>query len=234
VATPNDSEPPIAETWAAGKPHELAFWRMVATGAPPCPPEYHAEILGRCDPAAEVNPAFIADIVTAPLAEAVLVDIAAGPVSALGWNHRGQRLNVIPIDALAADYATIMAEAGLQVPVPTRPGHAEALTEHFAPASVDFAHMRNALDHCYDPLKVIRGAMVVLKPGASFRISTVRNEAVRENYEGFHQWNIDAPAGRLVIWRPGVEIDVAAAVPEAEISIEGDESWLYLRLRRQG
>jgi SAM-dependent methyltransferase len=234
LTTSPDSDPAIAETWVAGKPHELEFWRMVASGAPPCPPEYHAEILGRCDPAAEVNPAFIADIVTAPLAEAVLLDIAAGPVSSLGWNYRGQRLNVIPIDALATDYATIMAEAGLRVPVPTRPGHAEALTGLFAPASVDFAHMRNALDHCYDPLQVIRGAMAVLKPGATFRISTIRNEAVRESYQGFHQWNIDAPDGRLIIWRPGGEIDVAAAVPEAEIGIDDGDPWLYLRLRRRG
>ena len=120
------------------------------------------------------------------------------------------------------------------MPVPTRTGHAEKLAELFPPASVDLAHMRNALDHCYDPLQVIRGAMAVLKPGATFWISTIRNEAVNEGYQGFHQWNIDTPGGRMVIWRPGSEIDVATAVPEAEVMIDSDADWLSFRLRRRG
>ncbi|MDB5373809.1 MAG: hypothetical protein JWP04_2451 [Belnapia sp.] len=226
------SDAAIAETWSQGKGYELEFWRMVATNTPPCPPDYHAEIVARCNPEAEIHPAFIARIVTAPLDEAVLLDIAAGPVSSVGWKFEGRRLNVVPIDALAEDYAAILAEAGLRAPVPTRPGHAEDLASIFPPASIDFAHMRNALDHCYDPMKVIRGALTVLKPGATFRIDTIVNEAVIEGYQGFHQWNIERRGDRLVIWRPGIEHDVAAELPHAEVTLDGGEHWLFIHIRR--
>ena len=234
MANTSGSEAAVAETWSKGKAQELEFWRMVATNTPPCPPDYHAEMLARCNPAAEIHPSFIASIVTAPLDQAILVDVAAGPVSSLGWCHNGQRLNVVPIDALAAEYGAILAEAGLTPPIPTRVGHAEDLASLFPPASVDFAHMRNALDHCYDPMKVLRGAMTILKPGASFRVHTIVNEAVIEGYMGFHQWNIERRGERLMIWRPGTEIDVGAALPEAELTLHGGEHWLFIELVRKG
>jgi SAM-dependent methyltransferase len=174
----------------------------------------------------------MAGITTAPPDQALILDLAAGPVSCFGWRHRGAPLNLVPLDALAEDYAALIAEAGLTVPIPTRPGHAEALAELFAPGTVDLVHMRNGLDHCYDPARVIEGALQVLKPGGWLRVSGYLREGEKARYEGLHQWNLDLQDDRAIIWRPGQVIDPARQWPGAEVEAEAAKGWISLRMRR--
>ena len=71
----------------------------------------------------------------------------------------------------------------------------EQLSASYAPDSADFIHIRNALDHCTDPMTGILQALTVAKTGGIVYLNHHRDEAVREAYRGFHQYNITEEAG---------------------------------------
>lgn len=137
-----------------------------------------------------------------------MVDLAAGPVSCVGWNLDGHTINVTPVDALADDYDRILEGAGITPAVRTISGEAERIDEMFEAASVDLVYIRNALDHCYDVPKVIGSALQVLKPGGHFVVHSYRDEAERERYIGLHQWNLTTENGHFILHRPGTRVDV--------------------------
>jgi SAM-dependent methyltransferase len=223
----------VAQAWAAGIAPEVAFWREILLGGPAVPAEYRAELVQRCSPDFAMAPVVAASIVTAPIAQAVCVDLAAGPVSSLGWHSGGERPRVEAFDALADHYAPLIAEAGLGPPVATRQGEAEDLDRWFAPESVDLVHIRNGLDHCYDPARVIEAAVRVLKPGASLIIIGRLNEAEYNSYDGMHQWNVEFRGDRPVIWRHDTLIDILDRWPNLSASRHG-EAWFWLRLQKAG
>lgn len=55
----------------------------------------------------------------------------------------------------------------------------------------DIVHISNALDHSQDPLKALEKLMQAVKPGGYLIVQGFINEAIHENWQGFHQWNID-------------------------------------------
>jgi len=69
--------------------------------------------------------------------------------------------------------------------------------------------MQNALDHTFDPWRALRQMIEVSKPGGFVLLRHARNEAVRENYLGLHQWNLDAsPDGDFIIWNKHSSVNV--------------------------
>ena len=87
----------------------------------------------------------------------------------------------------------------------------EARVEYVDPLA-PFIHIRNALDHCSDPMEGILQSIKSLKVGGVLYLNHFRNEAVREAYRGFHQFNIDERDGKLTIWNPRESIDVEGKV----------------------
>lgn len=223
----------IRETWESGKPSEVAFWRKVAEGREGIFKEWREGLIAQADPETPIQVG-LAPFVPEPVAWARIVDLAAGPVSCVGWKLRGIRLNVTPIDVLAEAYDTILAEAGIVPPVRTVPGEAEAIDELFAPGSIDLVYIRNALDHCHDVPRVIDAALTVLRPGGHFVIHSIRNEAENEKYAGLHQWNITTEAGHFVVHRPGVRIDVTERLGgRAAVAILKDSpAWVEIAIEK--
>ena len=85
---------------------------------------------------------------------------------------------------------------------------AETLSASYAEGSVCFVHIRNALDHSADPATAIVEAIRVLRRGGVLYCNHFRNEAEREGYRGFHQFNIDEEDGHMILWNRGMRVDV--------------------------
>jgi hypothetical protein len=117
--------------------------------------------------------------------------------------------------------------------VRTITGHVERLSESLDTDFFDLVHMRNALDHSYDPLEGIRQMLAVAKTGAPVVLSHARNEAERESYVGFHQWNVDERGGRMVLWNKSTTIDVNDALGSgADVTVQGSDSMVGCTIRK--
>lgn len=142
-----------------------------------------------------------------------VLDVGAGPASKVGKTIPSASIELVPVDPLADAYAKILAEASLTAPVPTRKGYGERLTDTFDDNSFDLAHARNSIDHCRDPLLVLKQVLRVVKPGCSFYLNHHRNEGNNAGYYGLHQWNFDIHGGEFLIsGRHGHPIEVGRAL----------------------
>jgi SAM-dependent methyltransferase len=79
-------------------------------------------------------------------------------------------------------------------------GFAEDLSAQFPANHFDAVYCSNALDHSMDPMRGIEEMLIVAKIGGNVTLQHNANEALFENYAGFHQWNFDAENGAFVIW----------------------------------
>merc|ERR1712216_653830 len=94
------------------------------------------------------------------------------------------------------------------------------LASYFAEDFFDISFSLNALDHAQDPMLVIRQMVIVTKPGHDVIIDGHSNEAVGEQYTGFHQWNNACDDGKFIIWSRGkLDIDVAKELGLAAESV---------------
>jgi SAM-dependent methyltransferase len=235
--SPDMASPPIPaagrETWLSGLDSEVSWWRGVINAVGD-EAQWHDELAARAQPDKPFADWLVPLITTAPLSEAKVLDVAAGPISVLGWVHDGKPVAVTAVDALADEYNQMLDRKGLTPPVRTVRCEAENLSDIFPPASFDLVYMQNALDHCYDPLRVIDSALKLLKPGASFIISSYINEAASAHYEGLHQWNVDIDEGEMVLWRPDARIRVADVLGDAfqvtNHTYAPEENWLVFRI----
>lgn len=135
-------------------------------------------------------------------------------------------MQVTAIDALAETYDVVLREMGIVPRVRTWAAHGERLLEHFSPASFDLAYSGNALDHAYDPLRVIRNMVELVRPDGSVVLRHHRNEDQAALYRGLHQWNFDLRDGELIVWNAEGEQNVSlllAEKAETRCFVHGDE-----------
>lgn len=226
----------IRDEWQAGVQSEIDFWRAVLVGEQF--PDFRQDILQRLDPDTPVSEHIMPFLPEGiPATELKILDVAAGPVSCIGWKIQGQRPQITPIDALADQYRMLLDEFHLVPPTYTQRCDGENIDKIFAPESFDLVHIRNALDHCYDALAVVRNMLAVLKPGGVLIVCGYTDEAVFENYVGLHQWNIRADNGQLIIWRPGERYAVNQLFAEqlAAINAVQDDAhrWTSVTLKKK-
>lgn len=213
--------------WRDGIPSEIAFWDhwMANRGG------VHAEdFRRRLDPRREID-AGLVDGLDSPR----VLDVGAGPVTILGSQHRGRPLDLVACDPLAEAYAALARRHHIAWPVRTVVGFAEYLTAFFPRNSFDLVHCRNALDHSFDPVRGIEEMLAVAKPGGRVVLSHARNEGVYGNYEGLHQWNLDADNGCLIVWNRAVRIDATQRLADvADIAVDtSGERWIEVRLSKR-
>ena len=64
--------------------------------------------------------------------------------------------------------------------------------------SFDIVHISNAIDHSQNPSEVFRRMKIACKSGGLLVVQGLVDEAVHENWEGFHQWNFHMqPSGQV-------------------------------------
>jgi SAM-dependent methyltransferase len=203
---------------------EVEYWEhwLATSGG-----RWSEEYAQRLDANAEIGEPSIREILAgSPEARVSILDVGAGPLSAVGYRLPGRSVSLTAVDPLADEYERLLADAGVTPPVRTERVDGEALLERFGPDCFDIAYSRNALDHAVDPLAIIDNMLSVVRPGGHVILRHVRNEALRQGYVQLHQWNFDEREGRPVIWRPDRHIDLTAALgarAEIRCRVEADE-----------
>jgi hypothetical protein len=222
------------DAWAQEIPSEIAFWRhYLATRGDRWPKEF----VERFDPESAFAGRF-ADRVAALDGPTVrLLDVGAGPLTTVGKRLPGKQLIVEACDPLAPGYDALLDELGLEPPVRTVACDGERLLERYAPESFDVTHARNAIDHAYDPFAVIVAMLAITRAGGFVALGHETNEAVRERYVGFHQWNFERdPAGAFLIWHPEGVVDVSArlaSLATIEVLLTDDGGWADVIITRR-
>ncbi len=186
---------------------EVGFWRSVLASAVQSADDSRRKAEARTFP-----PALEALLPGGPPWR--VVDVGSGPVSVLG---RDPRVEIIQADPLAAEYAGLLKEAGLEAPGTLMAVAGEDLCDGlsavFGAAAFDLAYSCNALDHTVDPLGVLRQMLAVVRPGYWIVAETYVNEGAGNEYRGLHQWNFCLEGGRAVLWnRAGQRWDVRDAL----------------------
>lgn len=198
--------------WREGAPHELDFWsNWIRTKGGQYPDDFAV----RFNPATPLQKE-LRDLLEDAGPAVRILDVGAGPASVLGKVWEGRTVELTAVDALGEEYGSLLRKWGSMPPVPTVTCDSESLSALFAPATFDLAYARNTLDHSYDPVRAIGEMAGVVKPGGHVYLTHSINEAVREKYDGFHQWNFELNDGRFEVWRPGKRIVVDDRLPYVE------------------
>lgn len=159
----------------------------------------------RLDPNREVDAGLLAGVhVTNPK----VLDVGAGPASFFGHKVQGEPISLFACDPLASLYSEISFRNGITWPVQTTSGFAEDLSAFYGRNSFDLVVCRNALDHSFDPVRGIEEMLRVLRVGGSAKLIHFANEAEKNRYSGFHQWNFDIIGNRPIIWNKNERIDL--------------------------
>lgn len=187
-----------AHIWQRELPSEVSFWKEYIDSGGLAWPDEFAE---RLDPATPLSESLIADRLGEIPSEAVsILDVGAGPMTTLGKTYPGKALEISAVDPLASQYDRLLSHSGLTPPVRTLACRGEQLLDRFPPESFDVAYARNSLDHCDDPVLVIRNMVRLVRPGGLVVLRHYRTEAETEQYQGLHQWNFELRAGELLLW----------------------------------
>jgi SAM-dependent methyltransferase len=221
--------------WERGLASEVSFWDEWIAGRGGLWSEGFKKLLR---PGRELEEQFRRLIPAGEGEEVRLLDVGAGPLTALAVQWPGRRVVTTAVDPLADDYNRLLDQHGIVPVVRTRRGEAEHLSELFAADSFDLVYAANCLDHSYDPLRAIREMITVVKPGRFVMLEHAENEAVANSYEGLHQWNFLVESGQFLVWRPGDRKDVQKELgPQAEVTstahpLDSGRRWLSILLKK--
>ncbi len=162
-----------------------------------------------------------------------ILDVGAGPLTLLGKVLPGYELDITAVDPLANEYDDILKRFRISPVIRTQYCEAERLSDKFLPESFDLVHIQNALDHSYDPLEGIKQMLTVLKKDCYIFLSHLTNEAEKEKYIGFHQWNFCREGDRFIIWNKDNRVDVAEELGDrAQLTISGDQTWNVVEIKK--
>ena len=222
-----------ARVWREGLPEELGFWERVLPDRVATDPSYRL----RADPKAPMrDPLMKFLIAQIPEENVSIIDVGAGPLTALGKTYPGKTLSITATDPLAAEYVRLMREAGIEPPVRPIACRGEDLLDRFRPGTFDIAYARNALDHSIDPVRVITNMVQLVKEGRFVVLRHLRRVARRNLYRGLHQWNFDIEQGEFVIWRTRrerVRMDRVLRDGAASVECFEEGSWVVCLITKK-
>lgn len=219
----------IKDKWQEGLPTEMAFWEDWLAGK-----TQYAEDRALRLSSGRPFPWWAKPLIPGNPSRLRVLDVGAGPVTALGdvWGDR--TITIVPIDPLAEAYQTVLDKYGITPPVRTLHGLGESLMSQFGRESFDFAYACNCLDHAVDPVECYRQMLGVLKPGCSLVTFHEANEAEHQAYQGLHQWNFSVRDGRLIVWNKSGSQDVIEQCEEAAgFKLEGERQYIKFTVTKK-
>lgn len=217
------------EKWQSGLPEEVAFWEDWLSGRTP----YKEDRALRLS-SGRAFPWWAKPLIPGNPQRIRVLDVGAGPVTALGNRWDDKIVRIVPVDPLAKAYARVLERYGITPPIPTIEGVGEELVAQFGTNHFDFAYACNCLDHAVDPVACYQEMLEVLKPGCSLVTFHEMNEAVHQNYAGLHQWNFTVENNRVIVWNPDSRRDLFECCPVAvNPVIEAERKYLKLTLTKQ-
>jgi hypothetical protein len=139
-----------------------------------------------------------------------ILDVGAGPLTAVGHRYPGKQLTITATDLLADSYMGIMDRLGVVPPVRTVQLAGEDLLTRWEPNSFDITCSQNALDHSADPWVILQQMLTLSRSHVALR--HFRNEGEHNGYIGLHGWNIDVQDDKVWFWNPETRLNVSEAV----------------------
>jgi SAM-dependent methyltransferase len=195
------------ERWAAGIAFEGRFWQnQIKTGGGKWTDDFQRRISTNAplDDRMEV-------LVSRTNLETVsILDVGAGPITTIGRVSKYSQLRVRATDPLAHLYSLLLSAGNIVPAIETEFAPAEALSYFQSLHSFDIVHSRNSLDHSLNPLLGILQMLNVLRPNGAIYLRHHSNEAQKEEYSDFHQYNFEVRDGRFLIWNLEHVIDISA------------------------
>lgn len=212
---------------------EMIFWTRWVEGKGLRWPD---DFTMRLDPDSELQEVFhhLFENVEDP-SKLKILDVGAGPMTFLGKNLKGAKLDITAVDALGSEFSNLLDKYDIDPPVKTLDCPGEQLTNIFDRNSFDAVVIRNALDHSNHPLWVVYEMINVVKPGGKVFLMHRKDEADKENGLGMHQWNIGVEDGDVYIRhidrRTGFMFKDALA-GLVDVTIEENDPWVNILLTK--
>lgn len=201
--------------WLKGIPYEIAFWKSYYGHKSSLEQLFSWSSYGEeCQLDNFDIQAYAASCPGKPR----FVDLGCSLSYTFGTEFPSKPVCIERIDPLATFYNRILDKSRIDRPK-IKFGMIENISTIYEPGSIDLIHIRNALDHCANPMLGIIECLACLRNGNNegagggiLYLHHHRNEAEGEAYRGFHQYNIDSRNGQLVLWNRDACIDVADAL----------------------
>jgi len=208
------------EVWLRGIRSEIGFWRR--TMEMKIPDKRGWTLSDRpCDIEIE---RFLE-----PLEKTMCIDIGSGPFVISGDKTDKTKLHFTAVDPLAYCYKALRKKYKYTAGIAPEYCMVERLTEKFGKETFDIVHMKNALDHAFNPVLGIMQMMSICKKGGKIILRHTKREAEKENYRGFHQWNLDSENDDFIIYRRDDKYNVSKMFCEyANIIVEAHTPEYYL------
>ena len=227
---PPPATPPVSDAealWRTERPEELKFWARWLD-SPSCAERIHSS---------GVFPGHLARYLDPARSNYAVLDVGSGPISTIGPLLPGKVVNLFLTDPLAKGYSALLDQRGIFDTVRPIDVPGEVLTRVFPDKFFDLALCNNALDHAYDPLRIIRQMLQVCRSGGWVHVAGAFNVGVYENYHGLHQWNLELRGDRFFAWTPSEDHDVFAEIDGiGEIEVEtlnpGGHPQFWVRMRK--
>ncbi len=190
----NEPKNDYFKQWTDGIPYEIAFWNRIINNK-----KSRKSVFEYSGYLKEISfPCFDIQNFLLERENPILLDVGSA-LSYCGNLLSGKELSIVYVDPLAPYYNKILEKSKLNLPK-IKFGMVEYLSSFFNQNTVDFILIQNALDHSFEPIKGILESLRVLSVGGVLYTKHHLNEAVTENYRGFHQYNIMIENSQLIIW----------------------------------
>lgn len=129
----------------------------------------------------------------------IVIDLGCGLSYMTGNMIDGTPIDIQYVDPLADYYNDIIKRTKVKAPL-IKFGMMEYISSFYNKDEVALIIIQNALDHSENPIKGIIESLRCLRIGGILYLKHYPNEAEKESYRGFHQFNIDIDNGKMIIW----------------------------------
>ncbi len=150
----------------------------------------------------------------------IIVDVGCGPIPKFGNIIAGQAIDYIPVDPLAYQYNKLLDEFNVDIPVKPKFAIMEALSCFYEEDSVDYCIVNNALDHSIDIVRAFLECLRIVKPGGCLLLEHWEAEAISNDYEGLHKWNIEEDNSELIFFSKNMKVNITkmiSGIAEVEV-----------------
>jgi len=187
------------DKWYEGIDYEIHFWQYYIESKGKCYEDDFYEVIQNTLPFPHE------DIITKK--QTKFLDVGSGPFSC-GLKTDLTKFEAYAVDPLAYIYSSLKKKNNISSEISPEFAMVENLNVKFESNEFDIVRMRNSLDHSFNPLFGIYSMLNVCKKGGRIILEHTKNEAEKEKYRGFHQWNIEMKNSELIIWKPGTEYNI--------------------------
>jgi len=160
--------------------------------------------------------------------ETSFIDIGSGPFATTGKYTEKTNLIFKAVDPLAYIYKALKLKGKITTGITPEYCMVERLVEKYGENKFDIVHMQNSLDHVFNPLIGIMQILGICKIGGKIILRHIENEAEKENYMGFHQWNLCVENNNFLIWRKEIKYCISKMFEKyIDVSFEKTDGYYF-------